>query len=102
MRFEQGAVEQVVRAVSGGMVFYNLLRHIVEYFIHIYKFNRMLVRWLNYREIDERVRKQIHNLQATLFLCNSQEVENQLKEEIRTTEPSNNVKNDWIAAGRVF
>ena len=55
MRFEQGAVEQVAHAASEGIVFYNLLHHVVEYWTCIYEFNDMLVWMLNYIEMDVRV-----------------------------------------------
>ena len=67
MRFEQGAVEQIAHAASDGMVFCNLPRHVVEHWTHVHEFNGMLVRMLNYMEMDARVRRRILNPSATTF-----------------------------------
>ena len=67
MRFEQGAVEQIACAASDSMVFCNLPHHMVEYWTHVHEFNGMLVRILNYMEMDARVRRQILNPSAIIF-----------------------------------
>ena len=111
MRFEQGVVKQVMHAAFRWYGFYNLPRHMVEHWTCVHEFNRLLVIWLNYKEMDKRVQRRILNPMATLFLQSNQEevdntikVENTFEEEKKVPIPRNDLEKekDWVATGRVF
>ena len=87
---------------SDSVVFYNLLPHMVEHWACVHEFNGMLVRWLNYKKMDKRVKNRILNLCAAPFQCNSRDkVESQFRKNNSITT-GNNLENNWVASGRVF
>ena len=103
MRFEQGVVKQVMHAAFRWYGFYNLPRHMVEHWTCVHEFNRLLVIWLNYKEMDKRVQRRILNPRATPFTQSNQEeaentiiVENTFKEEKKVPTLSDDLEKEKI------
>ena len=101
MRFEQNTVNQVIHVVTDRMVCY-LPCHIVEHLTCVYEFNGMLVRVLNFLEVDFRAQHRPLSLQA--ILCNYS-IQHEMPITNENKETETNIKEqelEWINTGRVF
>ena len=66
MKFEQDTVNQIVTVVTDGIEYY-LPHHMVEHWTYVYEFNSILVRFLDFIEVDFRVWH--HPLNPCTKLC---------------------------------
>ena len=83
-------------------IVYHLPRHMVEHWTHIHELNGMLVRYLNFIEVNFRAQHRLLNPQATPHNCTNQhEMQEQNKNEYN--EPTIAEQGlEWINAGRIF